>query len=112
MRLEPKNPKDAPLLENLNERQGEEYRKSLPRSGSSGAKSSISEQLTIADGRYTLQELTKAELQNALKSLASVSIKPSGVVLNAYDASRSRYGRYGSKYGAHYGAYSYKYDSK
>lgn len=55
---------------------------------------------------------TKAELQNALKSLASVSIKPSGVVLNAYDASRSRYGRYGSKYGAHYGAYSYKYDSK
>lgn len=52
---------------------------------------------------------TKAEVQSAVKSLQNGGVTPAGVVINAYDMARSRYGQYGSKYGYHYGAYNYKY---
>ncbi|MFU8865542.1 MAG: polysaccharide biosynthesis tyrosine autokinase [Rhodobacterales bacterium] len=55
---------------------------------------------------------TAAEIEAAQKSLTTAGIKLSGAILNQYDASKSRYGRYGNKYNYSYGGYRYRYKSK
>ncbi len=52
---------------------------------------------------------TPGDIQAAIKTLTTSGVKLSGVILNQYDESRSRYGRYGGKYYYSYGGYKYAY---
>jgi tyrosine-protein kinase Etk/Wzc len=52
---------------------------------------------------------TPAEIQSAQNGLANSGVRLSGAILNQFDQSRSRYGRYGQKYGYYYGGYRYSY---
>lgn len=54
-------------------------------------------------------QTTPEEIVSAQKSLSTTGVKISGVVLNQFDSTRSRYGAYGNKYGYYYGGYQYKY---
>lgn len=55
-------------------------------------------------------ETTTADIEAAQRSLNSAGVKLSGVILNQYDESKSRYGRYGARY--RYGGYRYAYKSE
>lgn len=52
---------------------------------------------------------TEPEILSAQKTLQTAGVRLSGAILNQYDESKSRYGRYGQKYGHYYGGYRYKY---
>ena len=52
---------------------------------------------------------SQVELQNSLKSFESVNVTVNGAILNQYDQSKSRYGKYATRYGYYYGGYKYKY---
>lgn len=54
---------------------------------------------------------TQSEIMSAQKTLSTSGVRISGVVINHYDQSRSRYGTYGSRYTYQYGGYKYKYKS-
>lgn len=55
---------------------------------------------------------TMADIVAAQKTLTTAGVKLSGVILNQFDESKSRYGRYGDRYHYGYGVYRYAYKSE
>lgn len=55
---------------------------------------------------------TTADIDAVQKALTTAGVKLSGVILNQYDESKSRYGRYGARYNYGFGGYRYGYNSE